>query len=256
VVICSPFQAELLKTYRREVLLARALAARGFAVQRFHYRGSGNSDGDADDGTFDAMCQDTEAAVERLIERTGVPRIAFVGTRLGGLVAAAVVGRRPEDWPLALWEPVVDPVRYFREVFRGLLVTDLKAGDAGRTSRQPLEELARRGSVDILGYTITARVHQSALGHSLVDELGDRPRPVLLVGSSRGRALPAEYAALESGWTERGFPVESRVVPTAEAWWFGRTPTGRSEELDRAKAFVALVMAWLVERLPRDGKTQ
>jgi alpha/beta superfamily hydrolase len=251
VVICSPFQAELLKTYRREVLLARELAGRGFAVQRFHYRGSANSDGDAADCTFDTMVEDTELAVDRLVERTGVSRVALVGTRWGGLVAAAVAGRRPESSPLALWEPVVDPAHYFREVFRGRLVMSLK-GDSGDRTSDPLDELARNGSIDILGYTITAQLHDSAMGHSLVDELGNRPRAILLVGYGRGGTLTAEYSALRDHWTERGFSVESHVVPSREAWWFGRAPTGRRDDLVRDKTFVGLVGDWLVGLLTRN----
>jgi alpha/beta superfamily hydrolase len=250
VVICCPFQAELLKTYRREVLLARSLAGRGFAVQRFHYRGSGNSDGDAFDATFETMREDTAAAAERVSERAGVRRVAFVGTRLGGLIAAAVAGSRPHPSPIALWEPVVDPEVYFREVFRGLFVRDLKEDGGSRGRADPLDELEREGSVDVLGYTITARLRESALGHRLADELGDRPRPILLVGSGRSGELPGEYEALRARWTGQGFAVAGRVMPSREAWWFGKRPVGRREELDRERAFVDLITEWLAEQMP------
>src|SRR3712207_4346225 len=61
VVICSSLRAEFETNYRREILLGRALADRGIAVHRFQYRGTGNSDGDARDVTFESMQLDAEA---------------------------------------------------------------------------------------------------------------------------------------------------------------------------------------------------
>ena len=45
VVICPALFVDQLRNYRAEVSLARRLAASGVLVQRFHYRGTGHSDG-------------------------------------------------------------------------------------------------------------------------------------------------------------------------------------------------------------------
>jgi pimeloyl-ACP methyl ester carboxylesterase len=56
VVICSSVYEELRNNYRREVLLARRLAAAGAPVVRFQYRGFGNSDDAPGAGpTFDTL---------------------------------------------------------------------------------------------------------------------------------------------------------------------------------------------------------
>ncbi|MDP8959415.1 MAG: alpha/beta hydrolase, partial [Actinomycetota bacterium] len=89
IVVCSPLHAEFLRNYRREVLVARALAARGFAVQRFHYRGTGSSDGQASEATYETMRQDALLAAGHVLERSGATRLGFLGTRWGALVAAA-----------------------------------------------------------------------------------------------------------------------------------------------------------------------
>ncbi|MGQ0669868.1 MAG: alpha/beta hydrolase, partial [Actinomycetota bacterium] len=106
VVVCSPLYAEFARNYRREVLLGRALAERGIAVQRFHYRGSGHSDGQPGAMTFASMLGDAAVAAERLVGETGVRRVAFVATRWAALVAAAAAARY--DSPLSLWQPSVD----------------------------------------------------------------------------------------------------------------------------------------------------
>src|SRR4051794_5208246 len=55
VVICPAVFSEYDTTYGLEVGLARALASRGIAVHRFAYRGSGHSDGEPAEMTFDTM---------------------------------------------------------------------------------------------------------------------------------------------------------------------------------------------------------
>ena len=46
-LICPPLADDLVRNYRREVVLARRLARQGVASQRFQYRSTGNSLGDA-----------------------------------------------------------------------------------------------------------------------------------------------------------------------------------------------------------------
>jgi len=125
VVICSPVLGEFLRNYRNEVMLARDLAVSGFAVQRFHYRGSGHSDGEWCDATFETMRDDAIVAAEWLKAATGVSDIAFVGTRWGALIAASAIPRFPMA-PLVVIEPPLDCSRYFREVLRWRLMRELK----------------------------------------------------------------------------------------------------------------------------------
>jgi hypothetical protein len=247
VVICSSLQAEFLRNYRREVLLARRLAAAGFVVQRFHYRGTGNSDGETRDVTFESMVSDALVVAEQTRRTSGA--VAFVGTRVGTLVAAAAAARL-DGVPLALWEPVLDTEGYFRDAFRGGRIHELKKGVRGpRTREDQIEELRRTGSIDVLGYSIDLPLYESALGRTLEIEAGDRSRPVLLVEVSRREELPSEHAALVRRWEERGFAVTTHVVTAAiEPWWFvgGRT---QDEEHSIATELVATTTDWLVANI-------
>jgi len=180
VVICSPILAEAPNNYRREVVLSRRLASRGLAVMRFHYRGAGHSDGETGELTLAGMDDDTHAVADRLAEKAGVERVGFVGTRLGALVAAAGACRIGGG-PVVLWEPVVDPARYFGEILRAQLVADLG------------------GDLD------------AAFGH--------RPRPVLLVHFTKGTTR-AGRPELGARLEERGFTVTAARLPNREAWWF------------------------------------
>ena len=61
-------------SHRQFVLLSRALAANGFAVLRFDYRGMGDSEGELRD--FEAVNQDVGAAIEAL--QAAVPQVEQV----------------------------------------------------------------------------------------------------------------------------------------------------------------------------------
>src|SRR5262249_11701387 len=131
VVICPPLDAEMTRTYRREVLAARALARAGIAVLRFHYVGTGNTAGDGAEVTLAAMREDAVHAARTLMEEANTEALMFLGVRWGALVAtfaAQSFGGRP----VGLWEPVIDPTAYFRNILRARLMQDLTAGTGTR----------------------------------------------------------------------------------------------------------------------------
>lgn len=221
VVICPSLYAESLANYRAEVLLSRQLAERGITVQRFHYRGSGHSDGDSANLTFQSMCNDAAETVEHFRRLPMVGEIAFVGSRWGALIAAAC--SKAEAAPIALWEPSLDPRRYFREVNRFRLVHEMQKSIPGE--RTPLEETLReRGTFDILGYTLDRNLYDSALDHTLTRELGDVPRPILLVQMAQKRVLRREYEEFASALLDRGFSVDTVCIEEAPVWWLLRPP--------------------------------
>ena len=88
VVICSSLFSDFIANYHRERLLGRALSALGHAVIRFHYAGEGNSIGERQEMTFSTV-RDDARAVLRYAELNWGGNLAVVGTRLGGIIAAA-----------------------------------------------------------------------------------------------------------------------------------------------------------------------
>ena len=249
VVICSPIQAEFEKNYRREFLLARSLAARGLAVGRFHYRGSGNSDGDAEDATVQTMLEDAHAVVGWLKDRTGISEVGFAGTRWGGLVAADAAAQY-DPAPLVLWEPVLEPPSYFRDAFRSRLMRDLKDGATNRLSSAALRaELERVGFVDVLGYGVYRGLYDDAIGRRLVTALGERPRPVLILQISPEGGLRSEYSSLVTELRSLGFAATAEVIADKEeAWWFADGRGEAAEARVGARALVNLTTEWFVAR--------
>ncbi len=90
---------------------ARLLAAAGYASLRIDFRGSGESDGDFADTTFEGQVADGLKAVEVMTKdpRVKGDDLAIIGWSQGGLVATAVAGRSGIPDAVALWAAVATP---------------------------------------------------------------------------------------------------------------------------------------------------
>ncbi len=250
VIVCSPLYLEFINNYRREVVIARRLAALGIAVQRFHYRGEGNSEGSTGDATFDTMRDDAVAAAEHVVEATGVHRLAFFGSRFAALIAAAATARF-DGSPLVLWDPVLDALQYLRDVFRAKRIHTLKKGDPGsvRTGGM-LEQLERDGGFDVMGYTFTRALYESSLGRTLENQLDSSPRRLLVLRLGKDPRLDRPLTGLVERWQAARIEVEDRLVGQREAWWF----TSDGAEMERLKQASDVTVDWLARFLTDAGE--
>lgn len=250
VVVASPLKSELLMNNAREVALGRTLARRGVAVQRFHYRGTGNSLGDPGRLTLQQMIDDTRAAARHLREKTGVEQLTFLGTRLAAHAAAAVAADHPGA-AVALWEPAVSGKRYFRDLFRSVMIARLARAEATGTEPgpSPQEVLETEGILDIMGFAVEKSLYDDAAGADL-SALGwpDRRR-VLLVQMSRADGLRREYGKLTATWEEAGHDVTAIVHPYEEAWWFHQDVDVLDPEAGEAlnRRLVDFTARWITE---------
>ncbi|HEY7069631.1 MAG TPA: hypothetical protein VH479_05945 [Acidimicrobiales bacterium] len=212
LVICSPVLCDFGANYRREVSLARSLAAAGVPVLRYHPRGCGHSDGARVDLTLATLVEDAATALAHAEDRLGVTRLAVLATRFSALAAAAALRDRP-GVPLALWDPVTTPRSYFRAGLRARAVHRLSsAGPA----EEPEAELARQGYLDVLGIPVGRALYETPAEHTLAASLGEVPRPVLLVQFEDTATLRSEYRAVVDARPD----VTARLCPCDESWWF------------------------------------
>jgi hypothetical protein len=253
VLVCSPVCAEMARNYRREVLLGRALAERGVAVLRFHYWGSGNSGGGSGELGFDTMRVDTALAFRHLRDEIGDVPLGVMGTRLGAVVAA-VTASTLSGAPTAFWEPVVDPARYFREVFRARLMTDLKQGaTTGSSTQELVQQLQREGAVEIAGYPITRELYDGVMALPLPQVMREGAGPVLVVEMNRQQRLSKSASAAVAAWRNDGLQVETSVIDHAEAWWFGAgAREGAADARVAGEAVVPLTARFLADLLSTD----
>ena len=252
VVICPPVLGDGPINYQREVRVGRWLARAGVACQRFHYRGTGDSDGVKGGIGFGSLLADARRATEALRERCGIERIGFLGTRVGALVAARIAADY-EGAALALWQPVVDPRRF---------VEDSVAVDSGRQGLGGAPGLATLpagfAGPPAPASTASWSLHDLPLGRdlfdpsvidNLVDAAGRRPRPILLVQLHRRVGLAPDYRAAAGRWQARGFSVDVAYDPTEDDWWEVHPGWRPSDEV------LSATSSWLSARLAPGGTT-
>jgi uncharacterized protein len=117
VLLCNPFGEEAARAHRIYRVLATRLERAGYATLRFDYGGTGDSMGDADDGTVERWVADIGVAARTLATQSNAQRLVAVGLRLGGTLAALAAAQGAVKLRhLVLWDPVVDGGAYLREL--------------------------------------------------------------------------------------------------------------------------------------------
>jgi exosortase A-associated hydrolase 2 len=195
---------------------AERLATKGFPALRFDLYGHGDSDGEFEDATFDTWVANTQDAARELARLSGCNRIALVGLRLGGLVAAAAAASGSElpvgDSEkivlerLVLWQPVVDGNAYVMDVLRAFLAAEMMVHRRASTTRDALVSRLREGQqVNVYGYHLSPSLFDS-LARVRLDTLLERiDAPVLCVDVTRGPSAPvgAEIARIAAHFTSK-----------------------------------------------------
>ncbi len=243
VLICPPLLSEFDQSYSVNVALARALAGRGLTAYTLHYRGTGHSDGEADIISLKTIREDIATAVRRVREETAVTAPVVVASRLTALAAASApadLGARR----LVLWEPALEGRRYFREAWRADMMFQINEGTSAAQRENFVEQLSRTGRVDVLGYPIGRKLHDTFSASTLRDELTEVPERLLIVrggppGQSRG-----DLEELASRLVERGCTVDLQALSEPIVWWFQGPEMRRSAQPAMAR-LIELTADWI-----------
>ena len=254
VVVCSSVGPDAAASYGAEGRLGRALARAGVTVQRFHYRGTGASDGATDELSFTTMVADARAALDRLRTCVAPAVVGVVGVRLGALVAARLAASL-DGAPVALWAPAADARQVLEAAARARAahhpVLDPApprpgAGpDAGPdTGFDPwLPDGAAAPELDVFDLPLAADLIDGVVVGSLLDELRGGSGDVLLVQTAAGRVATERARSLVERCRAAGLRVDAATLPRHEEHDGVPTPTGDAGPL------VDHTAAWLVARL-------
>lgn len=248
MVVCCSLLSDLQANYSNEVQIARAAAAQGVAVRRFHYLGIGHSDGDIEDRNYEQMVGGAEEVAAHLRSEVGADRVSFLGTRVGAMVAAGAAARYPGA-PLVLWEPIVKGAAYFKEAFRAIRIRDASNVAASKSRDERIAEIMA-GHTDVLGYAVGRPLYESFKDLDLAELLDDSPRAVWLVQISQRRQIRPDYEALMQRQRATGSSVEYTQVGEDFSWWFPK----RAARMPASEKLVRLTAAWIGKQFAAGGK--
>lgn len=172
------------KTNPLYVEAARQLATRGIASLRFDFMGSGDSD-----GRFQDMSIETEIAdgIDILRYAQSLPfvdpnRIALLGTSYGGLVAAIIAGRLPNEIKAqVLWCPAIISIR------------DARAGKAGTTD---ITAVLTEGTADVNGLLVGKRFLEDNRALEFETEASAYQGRTLIIWGDQDPIVPPDIIAI------------------------------------------------------------
>ncbi len=258
-VICHSLGMEQMHMQRFEVAVARALAAVGFPVLRYHSQGYGDSHGSTLEVSLESHLRDAVAAGQLLASSEGIVSLGFIGSRFGGLVAALAAGRLKATG-LVLWDPVVSGRRYLASLFRWALVTNLAGRGVDKGEGVDPRESLRRGDVfDLQGFPLREDVNEEIASLDLLQALPPWQGESLVVQISTSPSPRADLKRLAARLEELGAKSSLEVVVDPAAATFGQKryrimDTWAKSDIQAAlsESLTQVTVSWC-QRLPDQG---
>lgn len=149
------FAEEMNRCRVMAAMQARSLAARGFGCLLLDYHGTGDSDGDFADATWEQWKNDALTAYHWLVSQ-GYEQVVLWGVRVGALLAAELAHQERQYFSrIILWQPVLDGQTFLTQFFRIRLAMLMDRGEPKETTQQMRQQLRQGINLEVAGYIIT-----------------------------------------------------------------------------------------------------
>ncbi len=248
-VLCHSFALEQVYLQPLETALARALAAAGHAVLRFHAQGYGDSDLGTEHVSLRSHVDDAREAAGALRDVAGVQRVGFAGLRLGGTVATLAADQAGAAG-LAAVAPAVDGHAYVQWMTKQARLTGVSTGEEALAA-DPVAQLMAAGTLDVLGFPLRREVYQEISSLDVLGSLRGFEGDALLLQVSRGSEPDPVLGGLAERLRGLGARVDLQQLVDPAALRLGlprfrRSKQGRKEDMqgDLSDRVVAAVAAW------------
>lgn len=221
VLVVPPFAEEMNKTRRTVTAMARALARRGTATLCVDLFGTGDSEGEFEQASWEGWIGDLATVDEWSRVARGLPITGVLAIRLGCALAAAYAARRAQplnNW--VFWQPILDGTRYMDQFMRLKLAANMLGEGTKRTVTDLRRELQHSGALEIAGYELSAGLLAAIDRVQLGEQLGWRVPPLhwfeLLRDGAAQVAVPA--AKLIDKLRGNGCDVRLQTVVCDPIW--------------------------------------
>ncbi len=217
------FTGTKVEPHRIFVKTARELAAIGFYVLRFDFRGSGDSEGDFSEMTIGGEVSDAVKSIDVLTAMPGVDadRIGILGLSMGGCVAAFVSGQDARVKSTVMWAPLSDdPPDRKNEILERAKSTptpeEIALANPNIVGKAFYEELSEISpSAAIQAFTGALLVIHGSADDVVPVSHGKRYYELM-----RGRDAPTELEIIDQGdHTFNTVASEQAVIAKSVAWF-------------------------------------
>lgn len=198
LLVVSPLASEAVGSRRALVRLVRALAARGHGALLLDPRGTGESAGEPEDVTYDALCDDVRLGLAELARRFPAARCHLLAFRYA---AAAALEVADDEAParLLLIDPCLDPQAALRQDLRHEIARSvMRRGSAGESREQLLERLGRGEAIVVDGQRLSPALFAGLVKAAPAQALERRGERATVLKSGRS-TFPAVHAHANLG---------------------------------------------------------
>lgn len=155
VVVCAPLFHEYYRSHQPLRKAAAELAARGYDVIRFDYRGTGDSKGRVPADPFRAWSEDIGEALTELRQLSGCTRASLITTRFSSALA---LPWRSTTGRYVCWDPVLDHDVYMQSL------DAMNAASLSEHTQMPDDSVQEMAREDYLGSGLS----RSSISKSIV----------------------------------------------------------------------------------------
>jgi uncharacterized protein len=197
LLVVSPLASEAIGSRRAVVQLVRALGARGHGALLIDPRGTGESAGDPEDVTFEALCDDLRLGLAELERRFPAARRHVLAFRYAAPAALAL-----DDDSLArvlLIDPCLDPQAALRHDLRHEIARRvMRRGSSGESRDDLLAQLARGEAIVVDGQRLSPALFAGLVASAPADVLERRGERATVLKSGRS-TFPGVHAHANLG---------------------------------------------------------
>lgn len=231
VLVLPPIAEEMNKARPMLAEQARALARAGLDVLLPDLHGTGDSEGEFGEATFEQWGRDLRTA-HAWLAQLGYPKIHLWAVRGGALMLASLVDLAGPDTELLLWQPVLNGRQMVTQLLRLRVAAEAARGSVQTTDglRKVMREAGR---LEIAGYEFSRALIESIEAQALdaaVLSAWSRVTWLDVIASPSTEPLPASARVLEP-LRAKGASVQHENV-VGEPFW--GTP-----EIARISALIA-----------------
>jgi len=220
VVFFPPFAEEMNKARRMVILQAERLANLGLACLIVDLYGTGDSQGDFGEASWEIWLDNMQTALHWLATQ-GVTQVTYWGLRLGALLAMQSVNSAPlAIKKIVLWQPVARGDTVMTQFLRLRLAADLITDGQKITPKDLRDTLTAGEAVEVAGYTLAPAL-VAGIDRLNIEALAQPGMPniewIELLPSEQRPMAAASRKVIES-WQQSDINVRTHCV-IGESFW-------------------------------------